>query len=62
MLYICEQTCCHFAFEAPALPDQCPECGGMHIHPAQEAEIQQFYTDHHRVNTTAYSGKADKKR
>ena len=62
MLYICERTGCHFAFEFAVLPDQCPECGGIRIHPAQDAELRQYQQERSRMNITAYSGKHDFKR
>ena len=45
MIYICEQTGCHFAFDRETAPDQCPECGGTHIHPAKPTEALRFHEE-----------------
>ena len=59
MIYICEQTGCHFAFDRETAPDQCPECGGTHIHPAKPTEALRFHEERRQSDLTPYCVLAD---
>lgn len=62
MIYVCERTGCHFTFEASAVPEQCPDCGSTHFHPAAAMEVQQFQSEHPCRNLAAYIGNTASKR
>lgn len=42
MIFVCEQTGCHFVFESKEEPERCPECGGERVRRALPEEEQQF--------------------
>ena len=41
MFYICES--CHYVFSAEELPHRCPDCGGLAVRPATEAETAEHF-------------------
>lgn len=40
MLYAC--AACRYMFEAESEVEQCPDCGKRSVHPANQAEMQEY--------------------
>ena len=41
-MLICACDQCHYLFEAPELPEQCPDCGKRKTRPASESERAEY--------------------
>lgn len=39
---ICACDYCYYLFEAPELPEQCPDCGKQATRPANEQEREEY--------------------
>lgn len=55
MIYVCEK--CHFTFERVGNIEQCPDCGKMNIHQANEEEIKKYLeiTDEFRKTNLVFA-------
>lgn len=42
IVLICACDHCYYLFEAPELPEQCPDCGKQAVRPANEQEREEY--------------------